>query len=131
MSRYLLDTCAFLWMAQDPDLLSSTARKVIEAPESELLLSPVTTWEIAIKSRSKTNNIELAMDLEDFIVDAIRRYDLSVIPMGINHSTGVKDLPFHHKCPFDRLLISISRAEKVPIITCDPEIHKYDVRILW
>jgi PIN domain nuclease of toxin-antitoxin system len=118
-------------MCQDPEKLSSASREVIENPKSNILLSPVTTWEIAIKSKSKNNNIIFNVDLDSFITDAIQKYELNVLPMSINHTTGVKDLPFYHKCPFDRLLISISNCEKAPIITCDPEIHKYEVKVIW
>jgi PIN domain nuclease of toxin-antitoxin system len=118
-------------MCQNPDELSSNARDVIENPKSNILLSPVSTWEIAIKSKTKSNNIILNVDLDSFITDAIKKYQINVIPMSINHSTGVKDLPFHHRCPFDRLLISVSNCEKAPIITCDSEIHKYDVKFIW
>ena len=131
MNKYLLDTCTFLWMCLEPEKLSSTARNVIESTKSNILLSPVSTWEIAIKSKSKKNNIIFNVELDYFITDAIQKYDLNVVPMSINHSTGVKDLPFHHKCPFDRLLISISNCENAPIITCDPEIHKYNVKVIW
>ena len=131
MNRYLLDTCSFLWMCQDPNELSSISREIIETPENQLLLSPVSTWEIALKLNSKNYNIELNMDLGDFISDAIQKYDLNVIPMNVNHSIGVRNLPFHHKCPFDRLLISISNYENAPLITSDEEIKKYDVRIIW
>jgi PIN domain nuclease of toxin-antitoxin system len=131
MNRYLLDTCSFLWMSQNPSLLSDRALEVLESPDSILLISPVVTWEVAIKLDTKRNNIKLNMDLGAFISSAIKDYDLQVLPLNINHSIGVRELPFHHKCPFDRLLISISRYEKSPIISCDEKFQAYDVTTIW
>lgn len=131
MKQYLLDTCTFLWLAQSPENLSASALKVMEDPKSILYLSPVSTWEIAIKTKTKKNNIQLKMELEKFVSESIVEYDLKVLPMTISHGIGVVKLPFYHKCPFDRLLISIARYEGIPVITPDELFEPYDVKVMW
>ena len=124
MNRYLLDTNALLWWADDPNRLSDQARLAISNGQSDVLVSTVTVWEIAIKRQ--LGKLQAPSDIAKLIAD--NRF----IPLAatIDHALAVESLPLHHRDPFDRLLIAQARVEGVEFITSDKKISRYDVRVL-
>lgn len=125
--KYLIDTCTFVWLSIEPKRLSKKALKIIENNENEILVSVVSAWELAIK---KDNVIETD-DLEKFIKESCLRHKLTLVSPKLNHVCKVKGLPFHHKDPFDRLLIATAIDEGYPIITSDTKIPKYKIKVIW
>jgi PIN domain nuclease of toxin-antitoxin system len=120
--KFLLDTHLLLWAAGQPDRLSKVARELIENPGNELYFSAASIWEIAIKS---------SLGREDFKADSrlVRRGLIDngyrEIPISSEHAVGVQALPFIHKDPFDRLLISQSMSEGMWLVTSDPVLSQY------
>ena len=90
--------------------LSAAARAVIIDPANEVLVSPVTYWELAIKI-------------------GIGKYSLLLIEP--RHSAALIGLPFHHRDPFDRLLVAQSIVENIPLVTCDPALAPYPIARVW
>ena len=131
MRKYLLDTCALLWLSSEPDQLSLKSLEVMESPKTQLLLSPVSTWEIAIKMNTKKNTIVLKKELSVFVAEVIKEYVLTVLPLQINHSIGIEKLPMHHADLFDRLIISISNYERIPVISSDDKFDMYEIERVW
>jgi PIN domain nuclease of toxin-antitoxin system len=124
----LLDTHAFLWFVTGDRRLSSRSRAVIEQEDSRLLLSAASVWEMAIKS--SLGRLSLPSRLEDYVAEKVGE-GFEVLPIDWTHAAGVERLPFHHRDPFDRLLVAQSLAEGVPIVTRDRVFRKYGVRVVW
>jgi PIN domain nuclease of toxin-antitoxin system len=127
--RVLLDTQAFLWWVSGADRLTARARSVIADPESEVLVSVASAWEIAIKSA--TGRLELEGPAETYVPDRIRQHGFGVLAVEANHALRAGMLPRHHGDPFDRLLVAQGQVEDVPIITADPLLNLYDVETIW
>ena len=128
--KALLDTNIFLWcIAGGESRLSRRATKIIEDSRTELLLSAVSLWEIALKVRAG----KLELPEEQAFFD--RHIDLlgiqGILPVRPEHIFGLFKLPDHHRDPFDRLLISQCIAEKIPMIASDEALRKYSVELLW
>ena len=127
--KILLDTHTFLWWVTDDFRLSLTAREIISTPENQRFLSTATGWEIAIKA--KLGKIILQGDLKDFIHSQMEANLIQVLPVQMDHALHVYHLPDLHRDPFDRLLVAQSQLENLPIITSDPFIAKYNVKVIW
>ncbi|MCY3665020.1 MAG: type II toxin-antitoxin system VapC family toxin [Gemmatimonadetes bacterium] len=125
----LLDTHAFLWMSLDDPQLSETARGELSDTENELYLSPASYWEIAIKiSIGKYN---LTEPLAAFVKREIIANNFKVLPIDIDHTAEISALPFHHKDPFDRMLIAQSMVENFPLVSRDTILDQYGVVRIW
>lgn len=125
----LLDTHTFLWMSLDDPQLSGTAREQLSDTENELYLSPASYWEIAIKiSIGKYN---LTEPLAAFVKREIIANNLKVLPIDVEHTAEVSTLPFHHKDPFDRMLIAQSVIERFPLVSRDVIFDQYGVVRIW
>jgi PIN domain nuclease of toxin-antitoxin system len=127
--RLLLDTHAFLWFVLNDPSLSPAARALISDPQNDVLISPVTCWEIAIKV--SIGRYQLPGPFADFMNDQIARNALTMLSITVGHTAAVASLPFHHKDPFDRLLISQAIVENVPLLSADTVFDSYTVTRLW
>ncbi len=127
--RLLLDTCTFLWLAADAPELSSTARDSCRDPGSEVFLSAVSVWEIAIKYR--LGRLALPEPPARYVVS--RRTWLQIEPLAFDEASAVHDalLPAHHRDPFDRALVSQAILGGMSIVTPDTEIGRYPAPVLW
>jgi PIN domain nuclease of toxin-antitoxin system len=125
----LLDTHTLLWYALGDPHLSSTARALILDPANEALISPASYWEIAIKV--SLNRLALHQPYEDFIDVCLNQYRFVVLPVEARHTAALIAMPFHHKDPFDRLLIAQALVENIPIVSVDVALDPYGVTRLW
>jgi len=126
--KLLLDTHAFLWfMAGDPRL-SGTARRAIEDNEGELWLSAASVWEMAIKSSLR--RLTLPARTSDYIADKVQR-GLQILTIDWPVAAAVERLPFHHRDPFDRLIIAQAQVERVDVVTKDRVFRRYGVKVVW
>jgi len=120
--KVLLDTHILLWAAGEPDRLPNAARDVLEDPETELVFSPVSLWEVAIKR---------GLGRDDFQVDPrlLRRGLLDngyvELPITSEHAVAVDSLPPIHKDPFDRMLIAQATAVGIQLLTVDEMVGRY------
>ncbi|RQD73347.1 MAG: type II toxin-antitoxin system VapC family toxin, partial [Candidatus Syntrophonatronum acetioxidans] len=105
------------------------ARKIITNVDSTLFLSAASGWEIAIKAR--LGKITLPDDITTFIYEQISINAIKELPIKINHTLQTYLLPDHHQDPFDRILVSQSQLEMLPIITGDSLISHYNVKVIW
>jgi PIN domain nuclease of toxin-antitoxin system len=127
--KALLDTHTFLWwIANDPQL-SPRARQIMEDANTELLLSAVSGWEIAIKSR--LGKLKLPADLQGFVAEQLRINGIQALPIQTAHALHVFTLPDHHRDPFDRMLVAQGQLEELSILTGDPQIAQYAVTVIW
>jgi PIN domain nuclease of toxin-antitoxin system len=121
----LLDTHALIWAIEDSPRLSRTARAVIEDGANVVLASATSGWEISIKTAlgklSAPDDLEAALESAGFTKRMITFADtrrLSTLP------------PYHHD-PFDRMLVAQALEDGVPIVSCDPQVARYPVQIIW
>jgi PIN domain nuclease of toxin-antitoxin system len=127
----LLDIHALLWYVLADAQLSSAAETLIADAANEVLLSPASYWEIAIKVSA--GKFILKQPLEDFFDLCRNRYGFRILPIEPRHAARVITLPlFHdHKDPFDRLLVAQSLAEGISLISNDQRLDRYGVQRLW
>jgi PIN domain nuclease of toxin-antitoxin system len=127
--RLLLDTCAFIWAGQNSPELSAAARGALLDPESELLLSVVSSWEIALKT---ANGKIVLTEPVDLWVPRIRSL-LGVASLAIEEEAALQvgKLPLHHRDPFDRMLVAQAIVHGCVLVTPDRAIAAYPVRTLW
>jgi PIN domain nuclease of toxin-antitoxin system len=128
--RLLLDTHAFLWWIADSPRLSPRAREVLTDGASEPFLSTVSSWEMVIKRRLGRLEVP-GGDLGALIADEMSAQGIRALPVEHAHAWRVAELPDHHRDPFDRLLVAQAQVEKLPILSSDPEIRRYDVETVW
>ena len=120
----LLDTCVLLWWLDDPDLLSKEASTTIKNPNNRIIVSVVSAWEIAIKEA--LGKLSSPENLKEMIADS----GFELMPIDYEHAWQVKDLPSHHRDPFDRLLVAQATVENLTLVTRDSWLNAYNVPIL-
>ncbi len=129
MPGLLLDTHTFLWWASDAPELSDSARKAISDTGNECFLSSASCWELAIKS--SLGKLRLSKPVERFISDLITENGFRLLTIDLRHAAKVETLPFHHRDPFDRLLIAQAITEKLTLVSADSIFSRYDIQLLW
>ncbi|MDA2919092.1 type II toxin-antitoxin system VapC family toxin [Desulfobacterota bacterium AH_259_B03_O07] len=127
--KALIDTHVFLWWITDDRRISLTAMEIIGDGNNDLYFSSASCWEIAIKS--KLGRIVLPHKPVSFIASQLSTNSIQPLPIHVAHALNVINLPDIHKDPFDRMLISQAQMEKLPIMTSDVVIDKYDVEVIW
>lgn len=122
--RLLIDTHIFLWMVQAEHRLSSVVRQAVTSPENEVFYSAVVSWEIATK-RAKG---KLAFTLSPQ-QDAVA-LGLTALSISAEHCEQAAALPDLHRDPFDRLLIAQAQMEGLVLVTADPLVTQYGIRVM-
>jgi PIN domain nuclease of toxin-antitoxin system len=126
--KLLLDTHTFLWFINDSSQLSIGAKNLIES-DVNLLLSVASLWEIAIKV--SIGKLTIPNTYGQFIPQQVQLNDIEVLSISLAHLAVVTTLPFHHRDPFDRLLIAQAIAEKVSIVSADGIFDSYEISRVW
>lgn len=127
--RVLLDTHAFLWFIMGDTRLSATARGLIEDADNERLVSAGSLWEIAVKV--SIGKLTLTEPFEVIIPRELTQNGFQILPITVAHLTVLCGLPFHHRDPFDRLLVAQAMAEITPLVSADAILDAYSVTRLW
>ena len=126
--RALLDTNSFLWFIAGSDRLSVNARNVIADLNNDLFLSLASLWEIAIKV--SIGKLELLPSFEELIPAQLEENDIKLLPLDLNHLSELIRLPFHHRDPFDRLIIVQGMTEGLPLINKDASFKMYPIEVI-
>jgi PIN domain nuclease of toxin-antitoxin system len=126
--RYLLDTHTFLWLATEDPKLTPAARAIFVDREHDCFLSAASVWEMAIKS--SLGKLSIAPGV-DHVVRGGRERGLRVLDVTSEHADLVERLPFHHRDPFDRLLVAQAMYEGMPLVSCDAQLDAYRVMRIW
>lgn len=125
----LLDTHSFIWFVEGNPSLSSPVRAIIEAPDNDIFVSIASIWEMAIKI--SLGKLHLSQPFDVFVSHQLLVNDISLLDITVNHTSQVATLPFHHRDPFNRLLIAQSLVEHIPLISIDTIFDAYGVKRLW
>ena len=123
--RVLVDTHVWLWMRGAPEKLSKRTSRLLIDPETEILLSAATPWEIAIKVA--IGKLKLPCSVEEYVAKRTALTRVTPLPITQLHAVESAQLPLHHRDPFDRVLVAQARLERVPLVTSDPALDAYDV----
>jgi PIN domain nuclease of toxin-antitoxin system len=127
--RLLLDTQTLLWFALTDPRLSASAQSSIMDPANDKLVSPASYWEIAIKI--SVGKYALTRPFEDFMQAAIDMNGFGYLHIEPKHTAPLTTLPFHHRDPFDRLMIAQAMVESIPIVSNDAVFDSYPIKRLW
>ena len=122
--KLLLDTHMFLWFIMRSALLSADTRALIEDEKNRKFISVASLWEIAIKS--SIGKLSLSAPFDQLIPQQLSLNGFELLPIEVSHLAAVTTLPFHHRDPFDRLLIAQALAENMPIVSSDPAFDTYN-----
>lgn len=120
--KVLLDSHTLIWLYGGNERLSLKAKEVIENPINECFLSLASVWEMAIKI--KLGKMNLGVSLEDFLTDVFEN-GIQILDIGINHILKTQDLDFHHRDPFDRLIIAQAIVENMALVSVDEVVDLY------
>jgi PIN domain nuclease of toxin-antitoxin system len=126
----LIDTHTFLWFVWNDPKLSTAARALIVDPNNRKLISVASHWEVAIKV--SIGKLDLGEAYRSFMHREITRNHFEILPVSLDHSAAVSVLPFHHRDPFDRMLVAQTNVENIPIVSADVIFDAYaGVTRLW
>ncbi|WP_334046763.1 type II toxin-antitoxin system VapC family toxin [Burkholderia cepacia] len=122
--RLLLDTHVLLWIVTDDPKLSARARRLISAAD-ERFVSSASSWEAAIKAGLGKLDIDVGK-----LIRAIGPSGIRELPVRAVHGAAVRDLPHHHRGPFDRLLAAQARLEPLQLVTADTHLARYGLSLV-
>ena len=124
----LLDTHTVLWALSDVEKLSDKAKSEILSPDKNKIVSLISAWEVAIKI--SLNKLSFEGGVVRFL-HQIERDGFELLPIRAEHIALIEALPFHHRDPFDRLIVATAIVENMAIITADTNIRLYDINCIW
>jgi PIN domain nuclease of toxin-antitoxin system len=127
--RLLLDTHAFLWFILDDPQLSAKADAMITDPNNDIDVSPASYWEIAIKI--SIGKYSLQEPYQAFMEREIAGNNFRVLHIEPKHTAALTNMPFHHRDPFDRLIIAQATVENVSVVSGDTAFDAYGVSRMW
>jgi PIN domain nuclease of toxin-antitoxin system len=128
--KLLLDTHAFLWWISDGEQLTRRARTAIADARNECLVSIASCWEIAVKV--SLDKLRLGGGpVGRFLPEQLAANGFEVLPVALRHVAMVAELPFHHRDPFDRMLVAQALADDLALVSADPAFAAYGVRLVW
>jgi PIN domain nuclease of toxin-antitoxin system len=122
--RILLDTHILLWWLADDPLLPSRAAAIIGDPDTEVVVSAATAWEISIKKAAGR------LEAPDDLLDALHANEFDTLVITAEHAITAGRLPPHHSDPFDRMLIAQAQTEGLSLASVDGRFSKYEVELL-
>nr|WKN34361.1 type II toxin-antitoxin system VapC family toxin [Tunicatimonas sp. TK19036] len=126
--KYLLDTNALLWAMENDGHLTEKAREAIINGDNDIYVSIASLWEIAIKL--SINKLDLTKTIDE-IIQEMEHQGMFILQISLNAIRNVRNMPFHHRDPFDRLIIAQAQADDLIVITKDEIFEEYQVKLHW
>lgn len=127
--NYLLDTHSLIWFIGGDAKLSPQARLLMEDANNRLFISVASLWEMAIKT--SLGKLILSLPFEQMFPAQLEANSIEVLDITVDHLQKLCTLPFHHRDPFDRLLLAQSFSENLPLISADDTFDSYGVERQW
>jgi PIN domain nuclease of toxin-antitoxin system len=122
--KLLIDTHIYLWALAEPDKLHSNIRAALETPTNRVFVSSIVVTELMIKA--SLGKLEINFDP----LEMAEKTGFELLSFTAEDAILLKDMPFHHKDPFDRMLIAQSLANKMQLVTEDKQFDLYDCQRL-
>lgn len=122
--RLLLDTHVLIWTLNAPKRLATKTRQAIEAKENDVFVSVVSPWELAIKGPRE------GLHIPDDLETQLDRQSFELLPVLLRHTDPLESMAYHHRDPFDRMLVAQAIAEGLTIVTADRKLRDYPVGLL-
>lgn len=126
--QFLLDTHTFIWFVNGDQQLPVKVRTAIKDVDNKCFVSIASIWEIAIKM--SLDRLELKSDF-DKIVFFLADNAIEILPISFEHTQQLLKLKYHHRDPFDRIIISQAITERMTVLTKDEAFENYSVKTLW
>ena len=126
--NYLLDTHVLIWFLNGDKSLSPKVRKAIESDNATNFVSIASLWEIAIKL--SLDRISIKVPFENLGIE-LEKNNFQLLPITLADTVILSTLPFNHRDPFDRLIISQSISNDFTLISKDKEFSSYEIKLLW
>jgi PIN domain nuclease of toxin-antitoxin system len=123
--KLLLDTHAALWWLSGDDRFGETAARQLGDGSNQVLLSAAVIWEIAVKRF--LGKLEAPRDLAATLLDA----GVQALAVSLDHAAAVEHLPWHHRDPFDRILVAQAGIEGAVLVSGDAALRPYGVPLVW
>lgn len=127
--KVLIDTHVFIWWTSNSQMLSLPVLKLLSDPNTEVILSIVSIWEMQIKV--SLGKLQLKTILPELIEDEVKRNHIKLLLLDLSHIYALSNLPNHHRDPFDRLLIAQAQIEDLVIVSIDDKFDGYEIERLW
>lgn len=125
----LVDTCTALWYWSGDSRLSDAAEAALRDPDNEIWFHQASYLEITVKY--SIGKLSLRKAPSTLVPEAIRKYRFSYTTLSNPDIATLETLPFHHRDPFDRLLISRALNRQWTVVTSDRAFPAYGVKVLW
>ena len=125
----MLDTHVFLWLRSSPEKIPEKILSAYYDLNNEIFLSVASIWEIQIKHQ--LGKLVLELPLDRLIDEQCVNNGLQLVPIETYHIFALGELPFHHKDPFDRLILVQAQLEKFKLASADTIFGDYDVNLFW
>lgn len=130
--KCLMDSHTFLWFVTDAPELSSKVKSMLLDEENQIWISIASFWEISIKN--SLGKLRLDVGYEG-LWDEISKNGFQILPVSFGHTLVVNSLPFHHRDPFDRIIIAQAIAENMNILGTDQIFDAYfetqSIKRIW
>lgn len=120
----LIDTHIFLWALAQPERLSEQQLTCLQAPYNTVYTSAITVAELSLKA--SIGKLEMVFDP----IEMNEKTGFESLDFTAKDAILLKDLPFHHKDPFDRMLIAQSLQNDIPLMTNDHKFRSYDCKLV-
>jgi PIN domain nuclease of toxin-antitoxin system len=127
--KLLLDTHALIWFAENDARLSAPARQALEDDTNDLFCSVASIWEMAIKA--SLGKLKLSARLDTVFRRRLEESGFAVLAVEYAHAAHVLSLPWHHRDPFDRLLIAQAALEQLALVSHDNQLDAYGIVRIW
>jgi PIN domain nuclease of toxin-antitoxin system len=127
--KLLLDTHALLWFLGGSNRLSASARSIIEDLANTRLFSVAGAWEIAIKT--SLGKLSLNTPFTQLIPGTLHSNAIDLLPIHPAHIAALISLPYHHRDPFDRMLVAQAAVEGAVLVSADPAMDAYGIQRIW
>ena len=125
---YLLDTHAFLWFVSGDKKLPKDIKELVKNVNESCFISIASFWEITIKVQ--LGKLKLDLSIEELFEFSLRN-KIEIIDINSEHLIELLNLPFIHRDPFDRLIVSQGISENLILISKDSELNKYGIKLIW
>ena len=124
----LLDTHIFIWLQIELQKVSADKLQLLEDKSNTLFISLAGIWELQLKIQN--GKFKFPKPLPEIIREQQNINDLRILSITSAHIYELENLPFHHKDPFDRLLIAQAIVEDYTLVTDDPKFSDYSGKLI-